>query len=83
MENKFESGEIVRTKVNPDQNLTIRHYVDGIYYCTAQGDPAIEEGVYFERELIPFDKQNIELLSSLNLIINKWNDCDEIILVKQ
>lgn len=62
MENKFKNGEIVRTKVNPNQNLTIRQYADGIYYCTEQGDPTIEEGVYFERELIPFNKQIIELL---------------------
>lgn len=67
MENKFESGEIVLAKVNPNQNLTIRQYVDGVYYCTAQGDPTIEEGVYYERELISFNKQNKELINFLKL----------------
>jgi len=71
MKNKFKEGEVLRAKVNPNQNLIVSSYVDRIYYCKIQADPTHKELVYFERELIPLDEQNIGLLTSLNVIINK------------
>lgn len=71
MENKFKEGEVVRAKANLNQNLIIRGYVDGIYYCTAQDDPTNKEVVCNEWELKPLDKHNIGLLTSLNVIIHK------------
>jgi len=71
MVNKFKEGEVVRAKVNPNQNLIVRRYVDRIYYCQIQENPTHKELVYFERELLPLDTQNIGLLTSLNVIINK------------
>ena len=71
MKNKFKEGDVVRIKVNPNQNLIIKSHVDGIYYCTTQENPTNKEVGYNERELIPLDKQNIGLLTSLNVIINK------------
>ncbi len=71
MENKFKEGEVVRAKVNPNQNLIVRRYVDRIYYCKIQENPSHKDLVYFERELMPLDIQNIGLLTSLNVIINK------------
>jgi len=60
MENIFKEGEVVRAKVNPNQNLIVRRYVDRIYYCKIQADPTHKELVYFERELIPHEIKNIE-----------------------
>lgn len=71
MENKFKEGEVVRAKVNPNQNLIVRRYVDRIYYCKIQENPDHKDLVFFERELLPLDIQNIGLLTSLNVIINK------------
>ena len=82
MENKFKVGEVVRTKNNLNKNLIIRRYFNEIYYCTAQEDPTNIEVEHLERELTPLDEQNIGLLTSLNVIINKWNDSDLWILVK-
>jgi len=71
MENKYKEGEIVRAKVNPNQNLIIRRYIDRIYYCKIQEKPKHKDLVYFEREILPLDINNIGLLTSLNEIINK------------
>ncbi|MCK3684943.1 hypothetical protein [Maribellus sp. YY47] len=71
MENKFKEGEVVRAKVNPNQNLIVRRYVDRIYYCMIQEKPGHKDLVYFERELFPLDPKNIGFLASLNVIINK------------
>lgn len=51
-ENKYKEGEIVYAKINPSLKLIIRRYVDRIYYCKIQEDPARKELVYFERELM-------------------------------
>ncbi len=52
MENKFKEGAVVCALVNPTLKLVIRRYVDRIYYCKIQEDPARKELVYFERELM-------------------------------
>jgi hypothetical protein len=51
MENTFKEGDVVCAKENPTLKLVIRRYVDRIYYCKVQADPAAKELVYFEREL--------------------------------
>ncbi|WP_319499440.1 hypothetical protein [uncultured Draconibacterium sp.] len=71
MENKFKEGEVVRAKVNPNQNLIVRRYLDRIYYCKIQEDPGHNDLVYFERELLPLEIKDIGLLTSLNVIIHK------------
>ena len=52
MENKFKEGEVVFAKINPELKLVIRRYLDKIYYCNVQDDPAQKERVYIERELM-------------------------------
>ncbi len=69
-ENKFKEGEVVQAKVNPTQNLVIRRYVDRIYYCKIQENPGHKELVFFERELVPHNIQEIGLLTSSNVKIN-------------
>jgi len=71
MENKFKVGEVLRAKINPNQNLIVKRYVDRVYFCKIQENPAHKDLVYFEQELLPLDAQNIGLLTSLNVIINK------------
>jgi hypothetical protein len=71
MENSYKEGEVVRAKVNPNQNLIVRRYVDRIYYCKIQEDPDHKDLVYFERELLPAGIRNIGLLNSPNVNINK------------
>ena len=71
MENKFKEGDVVRAKINPNQNLIVSRYVNRIYYCKIQENPTHKDLVYFERELLPLDIQNIGLLTSLNVIIDK------------
>jgi len=71
MKNKFKEGEVVRAKVNPNQNLIVRRYVDRIYYCKIQENPSHKDLVYFERELLPLEIKDIGFLTSLNVIINK------------
>ncbi len=71
MENKFKEGEVVRARINPNQNLIVNRYVNQIYYCKIQENPTHKDLVYFERELLPLDIKNIGLLTSLNVIINK------------
>ncbi len=52
MTNKYKEGSVVCAIENPTQKLRIRRYVDRIYYCKIQKDPALKELVYFERELM-------------------------------
>ncbi len=56
MKNKYMEGEIVYAKVNPDLKLVIRRYVDKIYYCKIQDEPNQKDLVYFEREILPYNK---------------------------
>ena len=51
MENKYKEGQVVYVKVDPGLIPMIRRYVDRIYYCKVQNDPALKELVYFEREI--------------------------------
>jgi len=59
--NKFKEGEVVRAKLNPALKLIERRYVDRIYYCKIHEDHTRKEVLYFERELIPHDINNIGL----------------------
>lgn len=58
MESRHKEGEIVYAKEAPNQKLTVRRYVDEIYYCIVEGAPTYKEVVYFERELIQ-QNQNV------------------------
>jgi len=51
MENKYKEGENVYAIAEPGLKLSIRRYVDKIYYCRVTEDPSRNELVYFEREL--------------------------------
>ncbi len=52
--NKHVAGDIVFAKVNPDQKLKVRRYIDRIYYCQVVDHPEEKEQVYFEREILAF-----------------------------
>jgi hypothetical protein len=52
MENKFKEGETVYAKEAPTLALTIRRYIDEIYYCKRTDHPEQKELVYFQRELV-------------------------------
>jgi hypothetical protein len=49
---KYKEGETVYAKVRPDRRLTVKWYVNNVYYCIVQADPLKKELVYFERELM-------------------------------
>ncbi|WP_299184817.1 hypothetical protein [uncultured Aquimarina sp.] len=36
---KYEVGDTVFTKINPNISLIVRRYINGIYYCGFQNDP--------------------------------------------
>ncbi|WP_378172490.1 hypothetical protein [Aquimarina sp. SS2-1] len=36
---KYEVGDTVFTKINPNISLIIRRYTKGVYYCGFQNDP--------------------------------------------
>lgn len=50
-EQKYKVGDKVIVKSRPDVQLTIRRFVDRIYYCRLVSDPGSPDHVYFEREL--------------------------------
>ena len=60
MENKYEQGAVVFSKENPSRKMNVRRYVDRIYFCTVQNDPAQNVLIFWERDLIP-DKIRAEL----------------------
>lgn len=51
IQNKYKEGESVCAKEFPLVKLTVRRYVDMIYYCRMAADPESRDLVYFEREL--------------------------------
>jgi hypothetical protein len=51
MENKYGVGEVVFALENPKVLLTVRRYVDRIYYCRVKDSESQRDLVYFEREL--------------------------------
>ena len=52
VQNKYNPGDVVYAKANPDVKLVIRRYVDRVYYCKVDTNPSGKEQVYFERELV-------------------------------
>jgi hypothetical protein len=48
----YKVGDIVYARNLPLEKLTVRRYVDSIYYCTITDNPLQKEKVYFERELM-------------------------------
>jgi len=51
-EHRFNPGEVVYAKEAPGTALTVRRYVDRIYYCKVRDDDQEKERVYFDRELV-------------------------------
>jgi hypothetical protein len=51
MENKYGVGEVVFASESPKVLLTVRRYVDRIYYCRSKDPQTDKDLVYFEREL--------------------------------
>ena len=51
MDNKFAEGSVVYAIAKPTVKLIIKRYVDRVYYCRAQLDPAQKQLTFFEREL--------------------------------
>lgn len=54
---KYEVGQQVCARVAPEVPLTVRRFVDAIYYCKVATMPDQREQVFFERELIPYTSQ--------------------------
>jgi len=51
-DHRFKPGEVVYAKESPGTALTVRRYVDRIYYCKVRDDDQQKERVYFDRELM-------------------------------
>ena len=51
-ERKFEEGEVVYAKVNPQIKMIVRRYVARIYYCTFADQPDKKELALFDREIV-------------------------------
>ena len=47
----FSEGQEVYAKIDPDQKLVVRRYLDRIYYCRVLDKPDHKDLVYFEREI--------------------------------
>ena len=61
MENKYKEGELVFALEHPEVMLTVRRYVDKIYYCRVKDSDNEKDRVYVERELgIPKASYNIK-----------------------
>ncbi len=52
VQNKYNPGDVVYAKINPTLKLTIRRYIDQVYYCKVKENTKKKELVYFERELV-------------------------------
>lgn len=51
-DHRFNTGDVVYAMDAPGKALTVRRYVDRIYYCTVRDDASHKELVYFDRELL-------------------------------
>jgi hypothetical protein len=49
-ENKYKEGSFVYDLKNPAVKMTIRRYLDRIYYCQSETHPEKPDMVFFERE---------------------------------
>jgi hypothetical protein len=52
MDNIYQEGTNITTKLHPDRRLVISSYLKRIYYCRAVDDPNGKLTAYFERELL-------------------------------
>lgn len=52
-DNLYAEGSTVYAKHAPTRSLTIRRYVDRVYYCQPNDTADSKDLVYFERELLP------------------------------
>lgn len=51
-DSRYQAGEVVFAKENPELALVVRRYIDRIYYCRVRDDADHQELVYFDRELL-------------------------------
>ncbi len=49
---KYQAGDKVFAKVDPEIPLVVRRYVNRIYYCKFQNQPEKSEIALFEREIV-------------------------------
>lgn len=52
VQNKYNVGDVIYAKSNPDVQLVVRRYIDKIYYCKTKAHPERKDLVYFEREIV-------------------------------
>ncbi len=52
MENKYKAGEVVYDRVRPNQNLIIKKFYNGVYYCVPDERANGKELIYSEGDLI-------------------------------
>ncbi len=67
-DNKFKIGDTVVAKVNKEVKLIVTDYSDRTYHCKIAAEPDKKELIYFERELVPYDKQVFTLKITENLL---------------
>ena len=48
---KYKEGETVYAKTNPGQRLTVKRFLDQIYYCRITNEPDKKDLIFFEEEL--------------------------------
>lgn len=51
LKGEFKDGQTVFAKINTEQALIVRRYVDRVYYCKLKDNFEAKELVYFAREL--------------------------------
>lgn len=51
-ERKFEEGDIVYAKADPQVKMIVRRYVARIYYCRFADQPDKKELALFDREIV-------------------------------
>lgn len=64
--NIYQAGDTVYAKQFPTVKLTVRRYLQRIYYCRVASDNALKEQVYFENELLT--KEELKALNIPNSI---------------
>jgi len=52
MENKYKEGEVVYDRVRPNQNLIIKRYYKGVYYCVPDERANGKELIYLVGDLM-------------------------------
>lgn len=51
-ENKYDIGDIVYAKANPDVKLVVKRYIRRVYYCQLPEELGRKDIPLYERELV-------------------------------